>query len=98
MKLLGCRRNFPSQSLPVGEPQTHFTESYTDFTERPARCAVFRNISVFLGNRANMWISMGEILDLKTIHDYNKFLGLETLNPLVSFVDFSKVEILPHRC
>ena len=41
---------------------------------------------------------MGEILDLKTIHDYNRFLGLETLNPLVSFVDFSKVEVLPHRC
>ena len=41
---------------------------------------------------------MGEILDLKTIHDYNKFLGLETLNPLVGFVDFSKVEVLPHRC
>lgn len=41
---------------------------------------------------------MGEILDLKTIHDYNKFLGLETLNPLVDFVDFSKVEVLKHRC
>ena len=41
---------------------------------------------------------MGEILDLKTIHDYNKFLGLETLNPLVGFVDFSKMEVLPHRC
>ena len=41
---------------------------------------------------------MGEILDLKTIHDYNKFLGLETLNPLVGFVDFSKVEVLKHRC
>ena len=41
---------------------------------------------------------MGEILDLKTIHDYNRFLGLETLNPLVSFVDFSKVAVLPHRC
>ena len=39
---------------------------------------------------------MGEILDLKTIHDYNKFLGLETLNPLVGFVDFSKVEV--HWC
>ena len=33
---------------------------------------------------------------LKTIHDYNQFLGLETLNPLVSFIDFSKVEVLPH--
>ena len=41
---------------------------------------------------------MGEILDLKTIHDYNRFFGLETLNPLVSFVDFSKVAVLPHRC
>lgn len=39
---------------------------------------------------------MGDILDLKTIHDYNQFLGLETLNPLVSFIDFSKVEVLPH--
>ncbi len=45
-----------------------------------------------------MRTSMGEILDLKTIHDYNRFLGLETLNPLVSFVDFSKVAVLPHRC
>lgn len=41
---------------------------------------------------------MGEILDLKTIHDYNAFLGLETLNPLVAFVDFSKVKVLKHRC
>ena len=41
---------------------------------------------------------MSEILDLKTIHDYNDFLGLETLNPLVSFVDFSKVAVLKHRC
>ena len=41
---------------------------------------------------------MSEILNLKTIHDYNEFLGLETLNPLVSFVDFSKVAVLKHRC
>ena len=41
---------------------------------------------------------MGEILDLKTIHDYNTFLGLETLNPLVALVDFSKVKVLKHRC
>lgn len=40
---------------------------------------------------------MGEILNLNTIHDYNVFLGLETLNPLVSFVDFSRVEVLVHR-
>ena len=37
-------------------------------------------------------------MNLKTIHDYNEFLGLETLNPLVSFVDFSKVAVLKHRC
>lgn len=41
---------------------------------------------------------MGEILDLQTINDYNEFLGLETLNPLVGIVDFSKVEVLKHRC
>ncbi len=40
---------------------------------------------------------MSEILDMKTIRDYNEFLCLETLNPLVSLVDFSKVEVLPHR-
>ena len=40
---------------------------------------------------------MGEILDLQTIHDYNTFLGLETLNPMVGLVDFSKVKVLPHR-
>ncbi len=40
---------------------------------------------------------MSEILDLKTVHDYNVFLGLETQNPLVGFVDFSKVEVLHHR-
>ena len=37
-------------------------------------------------------------MNLKTINDYNEFLGLETLNPLVSFVDFSKVAVLKHRC
>lgn len=33
---------------------------------------------------------MGEILDLQTINDYNEFLGLETLNPLVGIVDFPR--------
>lgn len=41
---------------------------------------------------------MNEILDMKTIRDYNDFLGIETQNPLVSLVDFSKVKVLPHRC
>lgn len=40
---------------------------------------------------------MSEILDMKSISDYNSFLGLETLNPLVSLIDFSKVKVLPHR-
>ena len=41
--------------------------------------------------------AMKEVLDLKTIDDYNAFLGLETLNPLVSLVDFSDVKVLKHR-
>lgn len=40
---------------------------------------------------------MGEISDLKTIRDYNDLLGFETRNPLVSLVDFSKIDMLPHR-
>ena len=40
---------------------------------------------------------MSETVDLKTINGYNKFLGLETLDPPVGFVDFSKAEVLPHR-
>lgn len=36
---------------------------------------------------------MSEILDMKSISDYNSFLGLETLNPLVSLIDFSKVKL-----
>ncbi len=40
---------------------------------------------------------MSEILYMNSIHDYNNFLGLETLHPLVSFVDFSQVKVLPHR-
>lgn len=34
---------------------------------------------------------MGEILNFDTIHDYNSFLGIETLHPLVSSIDFSTV-------
>ena len=40
---------------------------------------------------------MSDILDLKTIDDYNRFHGLETQNPLVSLADFSKMEKCPHR-
>lgn len=34
---------------------------------------------------------MSEILNFDTIHDYNSFLGIETLHPLVSSIDFSTV-------
>ncbi len=40
---------------------------------------------------------MSDIQELKTVGEYNDFLGLETLNPLVSFIDFAKVRVLPHR-
>ena len=40
---------------------------------------------------------MSDILNLDTIQDYNEFLGLETLNPLVGIVDFSDVKVLKHR-
>lgn len=36
-------------------------------------------------------------MNLNSVSDYNDFLGLETLNPLVSFIDFSKVRVLKHR-
>ena len=36
-------------------------------------------------------------MNLNSVRDYNDFLGLETLNPLVSFIDFSKVRVLKHR-
>lgn len=40
---------------------------------------------------------MSDILNLNTIHDYNRFLGLETLNPLIGIIDFSKLETLKHK-
>lgn len=40
---------------------------------------------------------MSDILNLNTIQDYNEFLGLETLNPLVGIVDFTDVKVLKHR-
>lgn len=40
---------------------------------------------------------MNDIVDLKTIHDYNEFLGLETLNPLITFIDFKNVRVLKHK-
>lgn len=40
---------------------------------------------------------MGDILNIDSIRDYNEFLGLETLNPLVAFIDFREVELLKHK-
>lgn len=35
---------------------------------------------------------MGEIIRINTVAEYNKQVGVETLHPLVSVVDFEKVE------
>ena len=40
---------------------------------------------------------MGDIINISSIHDYNEFLGIETLNPLVTFIDFRQVKILKHK-
>lgn len=39
---------------------------------------------------------MGDIIKLDTVQDYNKLLGVETLHPLVSVVDFSTLETIRH--
>ena len=39
---------------------------------------------------------MGDIIRLDTVQDYNKLLGVETLHPLVSAVDFSTLETIRH--
>ncbi|GAE86335.1 helix-turn-helix domain-containing protein [Bacteroides reticulotermitis] len=39
---------------------------------------------------------MGEIIQFNTIKEYNHSLGLETLHPLVSVVDFSKIKSIKH--
>ena len=39
---------------------------------------------------------MGDILQLNKVADYNDLLGVETLHPLVSVIDFSKCEPLNH--
>lgn len=35
---------------------------------------------------------MNTIMNFDTIHDYNTFLGIETLHPLISCIDFSEVK------
>lgn len=40
---------------------------------------------------------MGDIINISSIHDYNDFLGIETLNPLVTFIDFREVKVLKHK-
>lgn len=39
---------------------------------------------------------MGNIIKLETIQDYNALLGAETLHPLVSITDFSKLKSIKH--
>ena len=39
---------------------------------------------------------MGTIIKLDSVQDYNKLLGVETLHPLVSVVDFSELEYVRH--
>ncbi len=34
---------------------------------------------------------MSNIINFDTVHDYNSFLGMETLHPLVSSINFSEV-------
>lgn len=36
--------------------------------------------------------NMGAIVKLNTIHEYNMAVGVETLHPLVSVVDFSTLK------
>jgi AraC-like DNA-binding protein len=40
--------------------------------------------------------AINKILELNSIHDYHSFIGYETLHPLISVVDFSKVKPLKH--
>lgn len=40
---------------------------------------------------------MEDIINISNIHDYNEFLGIETLNPLVTFIDFREVKVLKHK-
>ncbi len=35
---------------------------------------------------------MTTILNFDTIHEYNTFLGIETFHPLISSIDFSKID------
>ncbi len=39
---------------------------------------------------------MENIIKLDTIEKYNRILGVETLHPLVSMTDFSKIKSIPH--
>ena len=39
---------------------------------------------------------MGTIIKLDSVQDYNELLGVETVHPLVSVVDFSELESVRH--
>lgn len=40
---------------------------------------------------------MGDIMNTGSIHEYNEFLGIETLNPLVAVIDFRRVRVPRHK-
>lgn len=40
---------------------------------------------------------MGDIMNTGSIHEYNEFLGTETLNPLVAVIDFRRGGVLRHK-
>lgn len=39
----------------------------------------------------------GDIMNIGSIHEYDEFLGIETLNPLVAVFDFRRVRVLRHK-
>lgn len=39
---------------------------------------------------------MGDIIQLDSVQDYNKLLGVETLHPLVNVVDMSQLKVIRH--
>ena len=40
---------------------------------------------------------MKNIINISSIHDYNEFLGIKTLHPLITFIDFQKINVLKHK-
>ena len=41
---------------------------------------------------------MKNIIEMSTIHDYNTFVGVETLHPLVNSIDLSETQLIKNTC